>query len=1262
MVAVGRLLLSAAPLLLALVNSAAAQTATTKVLLDQANYWSGQNRPYEAESSLNRLLRAEPDNPDALALLAQLQAQKGDRSGAQATLAHLHKLRPDDSRIASVEQAIRVGNIDPDALADARRLAQGGHNVEAVARYQHLFQGTSPPTSMAVEYYETLSGTEGGWDLAKAGLGRAATAAPGDMRAQLAYAQLLTYREPTRMEGAQRLSVLTRSPQVETAATKAWRQALEWMPIGPSSIPAYEAWIADHPNDPGINRRLEQAQNPVRTPADEAALTRSGGFTFLSAGRIPEAEKAFLTVLAKSPQDPDALGGLGLVRLRQGNASEARTLLSSAIAADPTHKARWEAALQGASVGEDYAAARAMIQRGQLDAAERQLRAIIASGGDVSGAQLMLADVLGRRGDLPGAETQYRAVLTRQPSNADAMVGLAQVLNRQGRGTEAETLLDHAQNAGNNRVVGQIRRDGLRQQATLTADPVSKEALLRAASAADPSDPWTRLDLARALSATGKKAEARLIMAEVTGGSHPSSDALRASALFAAEDGRPADAVAFVSRMPAGARTPDMRALLAQAGLQNDIRNAISLGAVNPTAAREKLLTLAAQPDPDGARGVAIAGAFLQMHNPAGARDALATAQAATRTATPAQRIAYAGLLLQAGDERGAQILIRTLDGSSGLSPEQTAALNRLRAGAAIREADRLNTDHRQADAYDVLAPALARDPSNPEINLAVGRLYAGADEPRKALAINQAVLARDSSNLVAREAALGAAIQASDWARADALVREGIANAPDDPRVWIMAATFDRARGNLQRSYDDLRRARTLRRQEMGVEQPEAFDRSSANAHRLDRDTPTDNDVSAMNASDNPFRHGNSLTSTASSVSGFGYLPTSSANPPDALLQDIDHQIGSVQEDLSPKVTLGPSFRSRTGSSGLDQLNEISLPSQLITRPFGYGILTSTITPVFLSSGDVQATTYGQASFGTGVFPGRLTPPSQHAEGVGLSTAYQLGWVKADVGSSPIGFQQHNILGGVEISPGLTDNTHLRIVGERRAVTDSVLSYAGTKDPGTGTAWGGVTRTRGHGQLEFSMRDINFYLGGGYAVLDGQNVASNHEYEAGAGGTYPLWRNLTDELRLGVDIVYFGYDKNLRFFTLGQGGYFSPQAYFATLFPLKYTSKHDDLTWSLGGSIGYQTYNEKASAVFPNNPSLQSQLSTLSSTSSTPVSTSYPSRTASGVVGGASGSLEYRVSKSLALGGEASYQHAGDWSETIGRLYGRYIFDGGVW
>jgi Tfp pilus assembly protein PilF len=241
---------------------------------------------------------------------------------------------------------------------------------------------------------------------------------PNNLRAQLAYAQLLTYQEPTRVEGIRRLAALAQNPEIASAAGKAWRQALEWLPIDAPSIPAYQGWLTGHPSDGGISALMEQARNPRRTPADEAAATRSAGFAALNSGQIKEAEADFQAALAKNPQDPDALGGLGLVRLRQGNAAEARTLLSRAIAADPEHKARWEQALSGASVGEDYAAARTAVQRGQLDAAERQLRAIIARGGDVAGAQAMLADVLSRRGDLAGAEAQYRAVLARQPNNA----------------------------------------------------------------------------------------------------------------------------------------------------------------------------------------------------------------------------------------------------------------------------------------------------------------------------------------------------------------------------------------------------------------------------------------------------------------------------------------------------------------------------------------------------------------------------------------------------------------------------------------------------------------------------------------------------------------------------------------------------------------------------------------------------------------------------------------------------------------------------
>ena len=1240
----------------------AGQDAAAKVLLDQANYWRAQFHLDQAEQAIRRLLRLEPDNPDALAMLAEFQAERGDRIGAQATLARLQAVRANDPRIAAVQQAIRRGRIDPVKLAEARRLTQEGHYTGAVAHYRRLFHGSEPPKALAIEYYSTLAGTKDGWAKARAGLARMVTVSPHDLQAQLAYAELLTYHEQTRAEGIARLGLLAKIPSMAVLANKVWRQALQWLPVDKASIPDYQDWLKLHPHDAVIAGLLDKAQHPPRSPADILAAKRSAAFAALQAGKLDDAEAGFQAVLDKAPHDAAALGGLGLVRLRQGKNHAAHDLLSRAIAADPAHKNRWESALAGASIGEQYASAHAEVQHGRWADAERDLRAIIAHGSDVSGARQMLGDALRQRGDLPGAEQQYRAVLAQQPNNADAMVALAETLEKLGRGTEAEALLDRAERAGNTRAVGRIRANTLREQAATISNPATKEALLRAAVAAQPNDPWTRLDLARVLSVNGHKAEARAVMQAVTAVAHPSIEALRAGALFAAEDNRPRDAAALIDRLPPAARTPQLRALLANANLLRQVHDATALAAVNPGAAREKLLTLAAHADPDGSRGIAVARAFLRMHDPAGAREALATAQAATHTPTAAQRIAYAGILLQAGDSRSARMLVNSLNGATGLTAQQTADLNRLRSGMAIRDADALNAEGRQADAYDVLAPVLASMPDDPALNMAVARLYSGADEPGKALAVNDALLARDPSNVEARQAAVNAAIQAQDWSRADRLVHEGLQLTPDDPRAWMMSAALNRAQGNDRGALQNLRQAQSLRRQQIDVDRPLPYRSGSAvrpqqPAQQTAMYLVSEQDASLLPLSGNPFRRDDAGAQPSPETPQQLATPT----PRDPMLNDINRQIVSLQDDLAPKLTVGPSFRSRTGTNGLDALDEASLPTELEVRPFGRGQLTVDMTPTFLSAGEVPADTKSQESFGTGAFGTNPTPPNQHAQGVGFSLTYRLGWLKADVGTSPIGFQQENLLGGVELSPQVANGLRLRVGLERRAVTDSVLSYAGTQDPATGTNWGGVTRTRGHAQLELSVRNANFYLGGSYSLLDGTNVASNREYEFGTGGSYQIWHGKGDELRIGIDMVYFAYNRNLRYFSLGQGGYFSPQSYFATMLPVHYTSKSDALNWSVGVALGYQTYSEQSSPMFPNDPGLQTV--SYAAAGATPgLMTAYPGRSASELVGGADGTVEYRISDTLRLGGRASYQHAGDWSETSGTLFARYIFSGGLW
>jgi hypothetical protein len=286
-----------------------------------------------------------------------------------------------------------------------------------------------------------------------------------------------------------------------------------------------------------------------------------------------------------------------------------------------------------------------------------------------------------------------------------------------------------------------------------------------------------------------------------------------------------------------------------------------------------------------------------------------------------------------------------------------------------------------------------------------------------------------------------------------------------------------------------------------------------------------------------------------------------------------------------------------------------------------------------------------------------------QSAAGIGLGLSYAFRSLSADAGTTPLGFRKENILGGVEWAPQITDHVRLRLTAERRAVSDSLLSYGGTVDPRTGTVWGGVTRNHGRANLEFSAGKADIYIGGGGAQLSGSHVASNTEEEAGAGGSFPVYATPSQEIRLGLDLVYFGYQKNLRFFTLGQGGYFSPQSFYAAMVPVNYKEKVDeDFSYEVGGALGFESYRENASAYFPLDSGLQAQLVAQQSNPGAAVPgvlTEYPSRSQSGIAGTAHASADYRVTPSLHLGAKVTYQYSPNFNETTALVYARYLFNG---
>ncbi len=341
---------------------------------------------------------------------------------------------------------------------------------------------------------------------------------------------------------------------------------------------------------------------------------------------------------------------------------------------------------------------------------------------------------------------------------------------------------------------------------------------------------------------------------------------------------------------------------------------------------------------------------------------------------------------------------------------------------------------------------------------------------------------------------------------------------------------------------------------------------------------------------------------------------------------------------------------------------------------PGGYGQVKLTVTPTLLSSGSIGGGVTNQQRFGTqalGLSTNGATGVTtlagasagdQNAQGVGLDAAYSMQNFKLDVGSSPFGFREQNVVGGAEWAPQLSDHVRLRLLAERRAVPDSILAFAGTVDPRTGQTWGGVVQDHARATLEFSAGKADFYALGGWATFTGTHVQNNSEFEAGAGASFPAWRTPSQEVRVGLDLIYFGFQHNQDFFTLGQGGYFSPQSFASALVPVTYKEQVDpDLSYEVGAAAGFASFRESAQPYYPIDPALQAALvAQQSGSGAVPgVDSEFPSSSQSGFSGTAHGLVDYRVTPSLHVGGKVNFAHSPAFDETTGMVYAKYLFNG---
>jgi len=1174
-------------------------------LLARARYWYERRQFDDARVALDQAQRMAPDDPEVIAFAGEWALNDNRPAEAARALSRLQQLAPTSAAFQRLSSMMRLNQVSSGALDQVRAVARQGDTAEAARRYQALFpQG--PPPQYALEYYATLAGIPSQRAAAQEGLARLITAAPDDIEAQIAYAQSLTWTETTRATGIQRLQQLSTSavasPGQRERVARLLRQAILWLPATPQNAPLLTAWLQTHPADADVTALRQRA---LLDNADPGALTRVRGFHELDAGDLDAAGADFERRLAAAPQDADALGGLGLVRLRQRRNAEAVRFLDAAIAADPAHGAHWQTARDGAQVGKTYESIRQLTAAGNFQGAEQALASVVGHSPGDTGTRLLEADIARRAGEYARASSLYRRLLTEHPGLATAQEGLVRTLLASGQLEEAQHVLDQGG------TTDQRLRAALESaRATRASSPSEKIQFLRQAVTEDGRDPWARLHLAQALVSQGAQREAHTVMAPLLqAGTRLSTEQLQAALYFAAQTGD-AEAVARLrSRLPPRAVTPALRALFRQAEVRDAVRNAPT----DPIEARLYLMGLVRDGDPDGALGALIGNALLDRDDRAGASEVINELLRQSGVPSPGQRLAYAGVEMRMGDLTHARRIIAPLHDAT-LSPEQAEAFQQLQTGLAVAAADTYNAQGERAKAYDALAPALASETPPVSARLALARLYQADGQLAEAYQIDTAAVERDPSDLDARMALVETAVSMRRFDEAQSQVDDMGGSAPSDPRSWIAAATLERARGNWGAALQDLAQARALRVQQIGTAGPD------------------------MAVSDNPFQRDNTDKARSASVG-------------DTMLRQIDTQMNDATQAFAPAVNVIPGVDSRSGS-GLNGLTALSMRADG-SLPVGNGRMTLFATPTVLNSrAYASGDTVGLRSIGTSVLSGVDQGVRKDATGVALGASYAWRWLTLDVGTSPLGFRVNNILGGLEVAPKLNAYTMLRLQAERRAVADSLLSYGGLKDAATGATWGSVTRNRLNAQIEYGTDALAVYGRAAVSAIEGRNTEGNTEYEAGAGGSLPVYNADNQTVRVGTDLTWFRYDHNEYQFSYGNGGYFSPQSFFALTFPVNYAGHQDQWSWHLGGRLGYQTYHSNASPYFPKNPSLQSVLMGRS-----PGDATLPGQSTSGLTGGIDGYFHYQITQALRLGADISYQKAGPWNELGATLSAHYVF-----
>jgi tetratricopeptide (TPR) repeat protein len=301
----------------------------------------------------------------------------------------------------------------------------------------------------------------------------------------------------------------------------------------------------------------------------------------------------------------------------------------------------------------------------------------------------------------------------------------------------------------------------------------------------------------------------------------------------------------------------------------------------------------------------------------------------------------------------------------------------------------------------------------------------------------------------------------------------------------------------------------------------------------------------------------------------------------PERLANDATLQ--AVEREWIPHFELALDGAWRNGQTGHDRLDLPGVRIAWSGSHANWGRLRLLAEAAYPESDRVPA---GEP-FGTFVaLPALSDPQSDNGIGGLVQWAPRNGLL-LEAGTTPTSFEISNLVGALRFrfeSP----SGAMSMGVDRTAVDDSLLAYAGTIDPLSGRTWGGVIRDRAYLGGRFGDDAMTLYGGFSAANVDGHRVDSNTEWRADAGFVHRAASGAGWVARIGGTVEALAYSSNRSHFTLGHGGYFSPEKFLSVGPVFEFEGRRDERSFRIEGAVAWQEVREESSDFFPTDAALQ--------------------------------------------------------------------------